>query len=89
MDGPDIHKWVLEKHPTSFMEAAKLADEYEVLTRPFKMDARALSNLQNKFKENGEWRKSQQNSSLSNEYVWQPPFRNNNSDLTCPGEIYP
>src|SRR6218665_1738027 len=38
----DIHKCVLEKHPTSLMEAAKLADEYEVLTRPFKMDAPEL-----------------------------------------------
>jgi len=73
----DIHKSVLEKHPTSRMEAAKLADEYEVLTRTFKLDAPALSNWQNKFNGNGEWRKSQQNS--SNDYVWQPPFRNNNS----------
>src|SRR6218665_649877 len=75
----DIHKCVLERHPTSLMEAARLADEYEVLTRPFKMDAPELSNWQNKFKGNGEWRKSQQNSSSSNDYVWQSPFRNNNS----------
>src|SRR6218665_3056916 len=75
----DIHKCVLERHPTSLMEAAKLADEYEVLTRPFKMDASELSNWHNKFKGNGEWRKSQQNSSSSNDYVWQSPFRNNNS----------
>jgi len=75
----DIHKSVLERHPTSLMEAAKLADEYEVLTRPFKMDAPELSNWHNKFKGNGEWRKSQQNSSSSNDYVWQSPFRNNNS----------
>src|SRR6218665_3253076 len=75
----DIRKSVLERHPTSLMEAAKLADEYEVLTRPFKMDAPELSNWHNKFKGNGEWRKSQQNSSSSNDYVWQSPFRNNNS----------
>src|SRR6218665_693483 len=75
----DIHKNVLERHPTSLMEAAKLADEYEVLTRPFKMDAPELSNWHNKFKGNGEWRKSQQNSSSSNDYVWQSPFHNNNS----------
>src|SRR6218665_147307 len=75
----DIHKCVLERHPTSLMEAAKFADEYEVLTRPFKMDAPELSNWHNKFKGNGEWRKSQQNSSSSNDYVWQSPFRNNNS----------
>src|SRR6218665_3023547 len=43
------------------------------------MDAPELSNWHNKFKGNGEWRKSQQNSSLSNDYVWESPFRNNNS----------
>ena len=34
----DLHRWVLEKRPKLLVDAAKLADEYAVLYKPFKVE---------------------------------------------------
>ena len=57
----DIHKWVLERHPVSLMEAVKLADEYSILTRPFKMNSSLVANLRNSGEMNDNWRKPYSN----------------------------
>ena len=33
-----LHRWVTEKRPKIFVDAAKLADEYAILYKPFKFD---------------------------------------------------
>ena len=35
----EIHRWVIEKKPRTLAEAAKLADEFAILYRPFKLDS--------------------------------------------------
>ena len=34
----EIHRWVVEKWPKLLVDAAKLADEYAVLYKPFKAE---------------------------------------------------
>src|SRR5688572_13624668 len=34
----ELHRWVIEKKPESLSEAAKLADEFAILYKPFKVD---------------------------------------------------
>ena len=35
----ELHRWVVEKHPKTLMEAAKLADEFAILYKPFKVES--------------------------------------------------
>jgi hypothetical protein len=44
----EIHRWVIEKKPETLAEAAKLADEFAILYKPFKMEKYGGSNFEAK-----------------------------------------
>ena len=44
----DLHSWVVEKRPKLLVDAAKLADEYAVLYKPFKVEHDNYSKSDNK-----------------------------------------
>src|SRR6218665_4016527 len=43
----ELHRWVVEKHPKTVVDAARLADEYAVLYKPFKMEQASTQKLEN------------------------------------------
>jgi len=42
----ELHRWVVEKHPKTVVDAARLADEYAVLYKPFKMEQASTQKLE-------------------------------------------
>src|SRR6218665_3214595 len=42
----ELHRWVVEKHPETVVDAARLADEYAVLYKPFKMEQASNQKLE-------------------------------------------
>jgi len=42
----EIHRWVVEKHPKTVVDASRLADEYSVLYKPFKMEQASTQKLE-------------------------------------------
>jgi len=42
----ELHRWVVEKHPKTVVDAARLADEYAVLYKPFKMEQASNQKLE-------------------------------------------